>query len=95
MPRGSSSMIAQSLKTLQLNGPKLVYTIKNSNNDKCMFIIDILSLGKKKKNSAVMKTTPPPEYNNSYWNTMTGTNSSNDRLILHQDVEINSNWYFS
>ena len=26
---------------------------------------------------------------------MTGTNSSNDRLILRQNVEINSNWYFS
>ena len=27
--------------------------------------------------------------------TMTGTNSSNDRLILRRNVEINSNWYFS
>ena len=26
---------------------------------------------------------------------MTGTNSSNDRLILHQNVEINSTEYFS
>ena len=26
---------------------------------------------------------------------MTGTNSSNDRLILRPNVEINSNWYFS
>ena len=26
---------------------------------------------------------------------MTGTNSSNDRLILCRNVEINSNWYFS
>ena len=26
---------------------------------------------------------------------MTGTNSSNDRLILRRNVEINSNWYFS
>ena len=26
---------------------------------------------------------------------MTGTNSPNDRLILRQNVEINSNWYFS
>ena len=25
---------------------------------------------------------------------MTGTNSSNDRLILRRNVEINSNWYF-
>ena len=27
--------------------------------------------------------------------TMTGTNSSNDRLVLRQNVEINSNEYFS
>ena len=27
----------------------------------------------------------------TYWDTMTG-NSSNDRLILHQNVEINSDW---
>ena len=26
---------------------------------------------------------------------MTGTNSSNDRLILRRNVEIKSNWYFS
>ena len=26
---------------------------------------------------------------------MTGTNSSNDRLILRRNVEINSNWYFA
>ena len=26
---------------------------------------------------------------------MTGTNSSNDRLILRRNVEMNSNWYFS
>ena len=26
---------------------------------------------------------------------MTGTNSPNDRLTLRQNVEINSNWYFS
>ena len=26
---------------------------------------------------------------------MTGTNSSNDRLILRRNVEINSNWYYS
>ena len=49
MPRGSSSIIAQSLKTLQQNGPKLVYTQKNPNNNKYMCIIDILSLCEKKK----------------------------------------------
>ena len=38
------------------------------------------------------KTTPD---NNCYWDTMTGTNSSNDRLILRQNEEINSNEYFS
>ena len=32
MPRVSSSIIAQSLKTLQRNGPRLVYTEKKSNN---------------------------------------------------------------
>ena len=68
---------------------------KYANNNKCMFIIDILALWKKKKNPAVTKTTPPPEDNHSYWNTMTGTNSSIDRLILQQNVEINSNWCFS
>ena len=36
-----------------------------------------------------------PENDNSYLDTMTGTNSSNDRLILCRNVEINSNWYFS
>ena len=41
-----------------------------------------------------MKTTPPPE-NNSYGDIMTGTNFSNDMLILHQNGEINSNDYFS
>ena len=41
------------------------------------------------------KTTPPPKDNDTYWDTMTGTNSSNDRLILHQNLEINSNEYFS
>ena len=30
----------------------------------------------------------------TYWDTMTGT-SSNDRLLLHQNGEINSNEYFS
>ena len=35
-----------------------------------------------------------PENDNSYLDTMTGTNSFNDRLILRRNVEINSNWYF-
>ena len=45
---------------------------------------------KKKKSRATL-----PENDNSYVDTMTGTNSSNDRLILRRNVEINSNWYFS
>ena len=32
---------------------------------------------------------------NSYWDTMTGTNSSNDRLMLRENVEIYFNEYFS
>ena len=48
-----------------------------------------------KKNPVVKKTMAPPEDNYSYWDTMTGTNSASDRLILCQNVEINSNWYFS
>ena len=39
-----------------------------------------------------MKTTPPPEDNYFYLNTMTGTNSSNNRLILRQNMEINFNF---
>ena len=40
------------------------------------------------------KTTSPPEDNNTCWDTVTGANSSNDRLvILRQNVEINSNSY--
>ena len=51
---------------------------------------------KKIKKSFVTKTTSDlPENDNSYLDTMTGTNSSNDRLILRRNVEINSNWYFS
>ena len=53
------------------------------------------SYGKKKKKSVVTKTTSPTENYHSYLDTMTGTNSSNDRLILRRNVEINSNWYFS
>ena len=43
---------------------------------------------KKKKNPAQQKLRHLPE------NTMTGTNSSSDRLILRRNVEINSNEYF-
>ena len=50
---------------------------------------------KKKKKSVVTKTTSLPENDNSYLDSMTGNNSSNDRLILRQNVEINSNEYFS
>ena len=59
MPRGSSFIIAQSLKTLQQNGPKLVYTKKiQTTINTCLCV--------KKKNPAVTKTTPPPEDINSY-----------------------------
>ena len=49
----------------------------------------------KKKNPSYQKLRHLPENDNSYLDTMTGTNSSNDRLILRRNVEINSNWYFS
>ena len=75
----------QSLKTRQQNGPKLEIlqtAIKNT----CL-IINILSLWlvwkkKKKKKSVVTKTKHQPENDNFYLDTMTGTNSSNDMLIL-------------
>ena len=53
------------------------------------------SYEKKKKKSIVTKTMHLPENDNSYLDTMAGTNSSNDRLVLRQNVEINSNEYFS
>ena len=53
------------------------------------------SYGKKKKNLSQQKLRHLPENDYSYLDTMTGTNSSNDRLILRRNVEINSNWYFS
>ena len=88
MPFGSSSIIVQSLKTLQQNGPKL----KNiSNNKNTCFDFNILSLWLTKEKILSWL----PEYNNSYWDTKTGTNSSNYRLILCQNIEINSNEYFS
>ena len=52
-------------------------------------------MGKKNKKSVVTKLSHQPENYNSYLDTMTGTNSSYDRLILRQNVEINSNEYFS
>ena len=63
-------------------------------------IINILSswlVWKKKKilNLSQQKLRHLPENDNSYLDTMTGTNSSNDRLILRQNVEINPNEYFS
>ena len=60
MSCGSSSIIAQSLRTLQhvqQNGPKL----KISNNNKCMLYHLYFIIVKKK--SAVTKTTPSPEDN--------------------------------
>ena len=55
----------------------------------------IMAHMEKKKKSVVTKTTSPTGNYHSYLDTMTGTNSSNDRLILRRNVEINSNWYFS
>ena len=49
---------------------------------------------KKKKKKIRRKLRHLPENDNSYLDTMTGTNSSNDRLILGRNVEMNSNWYF-
>ena len=50
---------------------------------------------KKNKNLAQQKLRHLPENDNCYFDTMTGTNSSSDRLILRRSVEINSNEYFS
>ena len=50
---------------------------------------------KKKKNLSQQKLRHLPENDNSYLDTMKGTNSSNDRLILLQNMEINSNEYVS
>ena len=50
---------------------------------------------KKKKNLAQQKLCHLPENDNCYLDTMTGTNSSSDKLILRRNVEINSNEYFS
>ena len=50
---------------------------------------------KKKKNPSQQKLCHLPENDNSYLDTMPGTNSSNDMLILCQNVEINSNEHFS
>ena len=48
----------------------------------------------KKKKKIRRKLRYLPENDNSYLDTITGTNSSNDRLILRRNVEMNSNWYF-
>ena len=50
---------------------------------------------KKKKIHRNKKLRHLPENDNFYLDTMTSTNSSNDRLVLRQNVEINSNEYFS
>ena len=50
---------------------------------------------KKIKNPAQQKLRHLPENDNCYLDTMTGTHSSSDRLILRRNVEINSNEYFS
>ena len=59
---GSSSLIAQSLKTLQQNGPKLKKIFQTTVNT--CFNIDIYHCGK--KNPSWRKTTPPPEDKNTY-----------------------------
>ena len=46
---------------------------------------------KKKKNPSLQKLRHLPENDNSYLDTMTGTNSSYDSPILRRNVEINSN----
>ena len=43
---------------------------------------------KKKKIRRNKKLSHQPENDNSYLDTMTGTNSSNDMVILRQNVEI-------
>ena len=50
---------------------------------------------KEKKYPLLQKLRHLPENYHSYLDTMTGTNSSNDMLLLRQIVKINSNWYFS
>ena len=65
MPRSSSSMIAQSLKTLQQNGPKLVYThtkIQTTINA-CLLLLCYHCVEKK---NFVTTTTPLLEDNHSY-----------------------------
>ena len=42
---------------------------------------------KKKKNPSLQKLSHQPENDNSYLDTMTGTNSSNDMVILRQNVK--------
>ena len=91
-----TQVIAQSLKTRQQNRTKL--EILQTAINTCLIII-ILSLWlkwkrKKKKNLSQQKLRHLPENENSHLDTMTGTNSSNDRLILRQNVEINSKEYF-
>ena len=41
------------------------------------------------------QSTKPQTRGALHLDTMTGTNSSNDKLKLRRNVEINSNWYFS
>ena len=53
--------------------------------------IIIMAHMKKKKNPLQQKLHHLLENDNSYLDTMTDTNSTNDRLILRQNVEINSN----
>ena len=60
-------------------------TRNTSNGNKYMFdywySIIMAHMKKKKKKSIVTKTSHLPENYNFYLDTMTGTNSSNDRLV--------------
>ena len=78
-----TQVVAQSLKTRQQNGPKLEILQTAINTCLIIMIINILSLWLVwgKKNPSKKKLSHQPENDNSYLDTMTGTNSSNDRLI--------------
>ena len=54
------------------------------------YFIIMARMGKKKKKKIRRnkKLSHQPENDNSYLDTMTGTNSSNDMVILRQNVEI-------
>ena len=84
-----TQVIVQSLKTRQQNRTKL--EILQTAINTCLIII-ILSLWLKWKRKKQKICRNKNE--NSHLDTLTGTNSSNDRLILRQNVETNSKEYF-